>query len=178
MPHEGKKYLVDTDVLRSIHLRKDSEVIYDALKVAAMAGIVRTVHQVFDELESQLPPVYEILKPYQQTFQIAKDDQYSESVGGIIEVLGNEASYLWEQTGSKNPDPADPWLIAAARSLGFTVVTNEGPRMLTRIPAACRLPNIQVPCIRGPHFLLETGIVKEVKYETVEPASFFHKDQG
>lgn len=178
MPNEGKKYLLDTDVLRCVQLRKDSTAIYDALIVAAMAGIVRTVHQVMDELENQLPPVYDILKKYRSSFEIAKGDQYSKPVSDVIELLGNEASYLWPQTGGKNPDPADPWLIGSAKAFGYTVVTNESPRALTRIPAACRLPKLGVPCIRGPHFLLETGIVKDVKFETVEPASFFAGDQG
>jgi hypothetical protein len=92
--------------------------------------------------------------------------------------LGNNASYLWEQTGGRNPDPADPWIVAVAATYGHTVVTNESPRSPARIPAACKLPAIGCRCIRGPHFLLEVGIVTEIKYEFVDPAFFFEHGEG
>jgi hypothetical protein len=44
-------------------------------------------------------------------------------------------------------------------------------------PAACRLPKIGCRCIRGPHFLHEDGLVKEIKAEHIDPASFFNEGE-
>jgi hypothetical protein len=79
--------------------------------------------------------------------------------------------------GGKNPDPADPWIVAVATKYGYTVVTNESPRSTMRIPAACRLPKMGCRCIRGPHFLHEVGLVKEIKPEHIDPASFFNEGE-
>jgi len=169
-------YIIDTDVLVRIHVRKDSQTIYDALIAMAKAKRLRTVRQTFDELKRHVRQ-YELLQPHRDLFQIPADDQFHEDVGALIEILGNQAPYLWEQTGGKNPDPADPWIIAAAAKFGYTVVTNESPRSSTRIPAACKLAKIGCRCIRGPHFLHEVGLVKEIKPEHIEPAAFFNEGE-
>jgi hypothetical protein len=91
--------------------------------------------------------------------------------------LGNLAPYLADATGGKNPDPADPWIVAVAAANGYTVVTNESPRSPMRIPAACRLPTVNCRCIRGPHFLIEVGLVTEIKPEHIDPTFFFEEGQ-
>jgi hypothetical protein len=175
MAIEPHIYVIDVDVLARIHVRKDALAVYDGLIALAKDGTVRTVRQTFDELK-RFNPQHEILKPHRETFQIPAEDQFCEEVAGYIETLGNEASYLIEATGGKNPDPADPWIVAVAAAYGYTVVTNESPRSPMRIPAACRLPKIKCRCIRGPHFLVEIGLVKEIKPEHIDPAFFF--DEG
>jgi predicted nucleic acid-binding protein len=174
--NDGTIYLIDVDVLARIHVRKDSKEIYEALVGMAEAKTLRTVRQTFDELK-RFGSVNDILKAHRDEFQIPTEDQFNEDVSALIEVLGNEAAYLWAQTGGKNPDPADPWIVAVAAKHGYTVVTNERPRSTMRIPAACRLPKIDCRCIRGPHFLHEVGIVKEVKPEHIDPASFFNEGE-
>ena len=77
----------------------------------------------------------------------------------LIEYLGNNASCLWEQTGAKDPDPADPWLIAVAHTHGYTLVTNESRRSGNTLRAACRLPQIRCRCIHGLFFLYEAGLI-------------------
>jgi hypothetical protein len=176
MPNDRNIYLIDVDVLARIHVRKDSKGIYDALIGMAEKETLRTVRQTFDELK-RFGPVNDILKDHRDTFQISAEDQFHEDVSVLIEILGNEAPYLWEQTGGRNPDPADPWIVAVAAKYGFTVVTNESPRSVMRIPAACRLPKIGCRCIRGPHFLHEVGLVKEIKPEHIEPAAFFSEGE-
>lgn len=176
MSDDGHSYVIDVDVLVRIHVRKDSVQIYDGLIAMAHLGLLRTVRQTFDELKRH-GPQYEILKPHREIFQVATEDQFNGGTAELIEILGNEAGYLWEQTGGKNPDPADPWLIAVATILGYTVVTNESPRSIMRIPAACRLPSIGCRCIRGPHFLYEVGLVKEIKPEHIDPTYFFDDGQ-
>ena len=175
MANEEHVYVIDVDVLARIHVRKDSKEIYAALIGMAEAKKVRTVRQTFDELK-RFGPQFELLKTHRESFQIPTGDQFTEDISALIEILGNEADYLWEQTGGKNPDPADPWIVAVAARNGYTVVTNESPRSTMRIPAACRLPKINCRCIRGPHFLVEVGLVKQIKPEHIDPAYFF--DEG
>jgi hypothetical protein len=164
------------DVLARIHVRKDSTCIYDGIIDMAKANSIRTVRQTFDELK-RFGPQYDILKAHRNTFQISTGEQFHSDVSTLIEILGNEASYLWEQTGGKNPDPADPWIVAVAATYCYTVVTNESPRSTVRIPAACRLSKIGCRCIRGPHFLVEVGLVKEIKPEHIDPTYFFDEGQ-
>jgi hypothetical protein len=171
VPNNGQ-YLIDVDVLARIHVRKDSAEIYKALVVMAQLGVLRTVRQTFDELRP-FNPQYQLLKEEREAFQIPTAEQFDSRVAELIEELGNNAAYLWEQTGGKNPDPADPWLVAVAGAYGYTLVTNESPRSLKRIPAACRLPTINCRCIRGPHFLFEVGLVKDLKPEHIDLTYFF-----
>jgi hypothetical protein len=175
VPNDDQTYLIDVDVLARIHVRKDSQAIYDALIEMAAAKKLRTVRQTFDELK-MFGPQYALLKGHREAFQVPSEEQFHPDVSELIEYLGNEASYLWEQTGGKNPDPADPWLVAVATRYGYTIVTNESPRSPVRIPAACKLPKTGCRCIRGPHFLVEIGLVKEIKPEHIDPAYFF--DEG
>jgi hypothetical protein len=174
--NENGPYLIDTDVLALIFVRKDAQAIYDALIKMAEAEVLRTVRQTFDELK-RFGPQYDLLKPHREAFQIAAELQFNPAVSELIEVLGNEAGYLWEQTGGRNPDPADPWIVAVASAYGYTVVTNESPRSPLRIPAACKLPKCKSRCIRGPHFLVEVGLIKEIKPEYIEPAAFFSEGE-
>jgi hypothetical protein len=177
VPDDLKTYLIDVDVLARIHVRQDSAAIYDALIEMAQRGRLRTVRQTFDELK-QFGPQYALLKPHRETFQISIDKQFDPRVSAYIETLGNNAPYLWEQTGgAKNPDPADPWIVAVAATYRWTVVTNESPKSPVRIPAACKHPKIDCRCIRGPHFLVEVRIVTEVKPEHIDPALFFNEGE-
>jgi hypothetical protein len=175
--NNNHKYLIDVDVLARIHVRKDSKDIYDGIIAMAEAGRVKTVRQTFDELK-RFGKQFELLKKYRETFQILADAQFDPRVSAYIETLGNDpTTFLWEQTGGKNPDPADPWIVAVAATHGYTVVTNESPKSTVRIPAACRLPKINCRCIRGPHFLYEVDLVQEIKFEHIDPAYFFEDGQ-
>jgi len=172
VPDNDHTYVIDVDVLARIHTRKDSKEIYAGLVDLAGKGRLVTVRQTFDELK-KFGTVFDLLKGERNKFQIPAERQFTEQISRIIDRLGSEAPYLYEATGGKNPDPADPWIVAVATAYGYTVVTNERPRSTMRIPAACRLPSIGCRCIRGPHFLHEVGLVKEIKPEHIDPASFF-----
>ena len=137
---------------------------------------LRTVRQTFDELR-RFGEVYDRLKDHRPTFQVSVDLQFSAETQSVIETLGNQASYLWEQTGGRNPDPADPWMIAVSKVHNYTIVTNESPKKSKSIPAACRLPSIECRCIRGPHFLIEVGLVTTINPETIDPQFFFDESQ-
>jgi hypothetical protein len=75
-------------------------------------GRFQTVPQTFDELKRFGPP-YDILKNHREIFQISIDKQFDPRVSAYIETLGNEAPYLWKQTGGRNRDPADPWMAGS-----------------------------------------------------------------
>jgi glutaredoxin-related protein len=93
MLNDPKIYVIDVDVLARIHIRKDSKKIYDALIAMAQAGTLRTVRQTFDELK-RFGTVNAILKDHRENFQISAEEQFHEDVSALIEILGNEASYL------------------------------------------------------------------------------------
>lgn len=168
------RYLIDTDVLVRIRQRPESESIYKEVIEASNSGRVKTVRQVFDELK-RFKSVHSTLSPHRSKMLVKAEEQLCQEVQSVIEILGNSAPWLWEQTGGKNPDPADPWLIGVATVHSYTVVTNEGQQKMQRIPAACRQTGVGCRCISGPHFLLEIGIVKEIKPEHVSVEAFFGK---
>ena len=164
--------LIDTDVLAHIRSRSDSKEIYDGLIAIAERGQVKTVRQVFGELKKH-KEAYKILKPHEKSFILSTELQYSSHVQAKLEIVKKEAGHLWQQVGGKNPDPADPWLIAAASAHSYTLVTDESQASASKIPAACRLPSLSAKCISGPHFLIEVGLVVEIKPEHINPHAFF-----
>jgi hypothetical protein len=162
-------YLIDTDVLVAIRKKKDSADTYSRLIKMARDGDLKTVRQVFDELET-FGQFYQFLLKQKKHFLLSIDEQYSVKVQRQIEVVRKKANYLYEQTGSG--DPADPWLVAAS-SHKFVLVTNEKQESQTRIPAACRITELRCRCISGFHFLYEVGIVKTINPKHVSTAAFF-----
>jgi hypothetical protein len=163
-------YLIDTDVLVRIRNKRDSKAIYDHLIKMAADGDLKTVRQVFEELEN-FGKFFRFLFDHKSQFVLPIDKQYCTDVQNKIEILGNKAKYLWEQTGAK--DPADPWLVAAASTYKYTLVTNESQAGTKRIPAACNFPEMGCRCISGPHFLYEVGVVKTINPAHISAASFF-----
>ena len=73
--------------------------------------------------------------------------------------IAEDFSFLFDLTGSRNPDPADPWLIAAGKILGWTVITDERKTSTKKIPYVCRQQSLQVRCISGQEFFAEVGIL-------------------
>ena len=174
MSPEAYKYLLDTDVFVRICELKERQKVFDLIIKMAGAGRVSTIRQVFGELK-KWPIALGMIKPHRSIFEVKPEAQYTTEVQAIIDELGNKARWLWEPTATGNPDPADPWLIGIAKTRGYTVVTNEGQRKEKRIPAACRFPTIDCRCITGPHFLVEVGIVKDIKPEWIDTDAFFKK---
>ena len=170
--NSDKKYLIDTDVLVHIRLRKDSDAIYAGIEKAVKEGWLRTVKQVPDEVK-KWPKPYAKIAPFKSRFIVPASEQYCDTVKAMNELVLNLAPLLIAQVGGKNPDPADSWLIAVAKAQGYTLVTNENALSPVKIPAVCKLPQIKCPCISGPHFLLETGIVTEIKPEHISVHAFY-----
>ena len=123
-PPSGKRYLIDTDVLVHIRHRRDSERIYTELIEWAEQGVVKTVRQVFGELKIH-EPVHKRLAPHRTKFIVPTEEQFAPEVQNYLDIIGDDASFLYAVTGGKNPDPADPYLIAVAAVWRYTVVTDE-----------------------------------------------------
>lgn len=167
-------YLIDTNVLEHIRRHSDSDRIYREIGRLAQRGIVKTVEQVMGELNS-FGTTKAALEKHEVKLRLSNELQYHAAVSEKMELVKLHASFLWEQTGSK--DPADPWLVAVGAALTYTVVTDEGTTSPRKIPAACANPALNVRCISGPHFLIETGIVTEINPAHLDPNKFWEIDQ-
>jgi hypothetical protein len=160
-------------VLAHVRGRSDSSTIYAELSQRAQAGTLKTVRQVFGELKKH-KAAHAVLSVQEKHFVLSTGLQLCSEVAEKLELVAKGAGHLWAATGGKNPDPADPWLVAVAAAHGYILVTDESPQSPMKIPAACRLPGIAVTCISGPHYLIAAGIVKEMKPEHIDPHRFFN----
>lgn len=120
-----------------------------------MAGTVGTVEQVYDELR-RWPEIQGRFTPVKKQFLI---EQYTPEISALVGQIAEDFEFLFDLTGTRNPDPADPWLIASAKILGWTLVTDERKTSTKKIPYVCRQQSLQVRCISGPEFYKEVGIV-------------------
>jgi len=163
-------YLIDADVLIAIRKKKDSQKIYDHLIGMAEDGDLKTVRQVFVEIERH-GSFFKFLLDRKAKFVLPVEQQYCSGVQKKLDFVGNKANYLNEQTGSK--DRADPWLVAVAAFHKFTLVTNESQSSTRRIPAACKIPELYCRCISGPHFLYEVKLVQRIDPAHISVQAFF-----
>jgi Domain of unknown function (DUF4411) len=148
-------YLIDCDAIAHLDGVAHCDTVLRGLKQLVAAGILKTVEQVYDELR-RWPHLQEQFKPIKKQFLI--DDQHASSVASLVGQIAEDFEFLFDQSGTRNPDPADPWLIAAGKVLGWTVITDERKASTRKIPYVCRQQSIQVRCINGPEFFEETGI--------------------
>lgn len=82
-----------------------------------------------------------------------KVDQWHPDVLSFVGYISDSFEFLYDLSGEKNPDPADPWLIGCASVFGHVLVTDERPNSPKKIPFVCRQQNIGVNCINGPEML-------------------------
>ena len=97
-----------------------------------------------------------MFRPYKKVFIIR--NQYIADIANTVGQISEDFPFLYHLTGVRNPDPADPWLIAAAKVLGWTVVTDERQASTKKIPYVCRQQSVQVRCICRQDFFQEIGI--------------------
>jgi hypothetical protein len=161
MPESKRKleYLVDTSVLVNIRdVHGDSAEVWLAVRNGITAGRVRTIRQVWDELESRWPDIANRLKGYKKQFVLSDDQTYTAGVVAEVGFLNLNHRRLWSVMGGRNP--ADPLLIGVAKDLGVIVVTDErssGPKHQRRIPFVCAQRN--VGCTDRIDFLRKLGCV-------------------
>lgn len=148
-------YLIDCDAIAHCEGRPDCDAVLNGLVAAAEGGTLKTVHQVYDELR-RWPDIQSRFTPIRKQFFV--EDQYRTEIASLVGQISDDFPFLYDLTGLKNPDPADPWLIASAKVLGWTVVTDERSTSIKKIPYVCRQQSLQVRCINGPTFFSEVGI--------------------
>lgn len=163
-------YLLDTNVLSSISRHPDVDELLAGIFELAIAGQVKTIRQVFRELE-KYKIAFDKIKDHKPNLLIPTAEQMDKKVKALIEVVQDEAPYLSDPTGAI--DAADPWLVAVAKAHGYTLVTDEKPNSPIKIPAACQNPLLKCRCIQSPHFLFETKLISEIKPEHVSPELFY-----
>ncbi len=148
-------YLIDCDAIAHCEARPDCGRVLKGLIAAVQKDQLKTVEQVFDELR-RWPKIQGLFKPIKKTFLIS---QYTNEIAVFVGQIAEDFPFLFDLTGSRNPDPADPWLIAASKILGWTLVTDERQKSTKKIPYVCRQQSVQVRCIGGNDFFKEIGIV-------------------
>jgi hypothetical protein len=151
------EYVIDTSVLVNIRdVHNDSAEIWLNFTNAIVANRVKTVRQVWDELESRFSDITARLRGYKKQFVLPDDVTYAAAVVAEVRNLNRNHSNLWNPVGGRNP--ADPLLIAVARDLNVIVVTDEkrqGPGFQRRIPYVCTQRN--VGCTDRLDFLRKIG---------------------
>jgi Domain of unknown function (DUF4411) len=145
-------YLIDCDAIAHLDDAAHCGTVLAGLKTLIAFGTLRTVEQVYDELR-RWPNLQEQFKPIKKQFLI--DDQHVPTIASLVGQIAEDFEFLFDQS---NPDPADPWLIAAAKVLGWTVITDERKTSTRKMPYVCRQQSINVRCISGPEFFQEAGI--------------------
>ncbi|WP_409567551.1 DUF4411 family protein [Methylobacterium sp. J-030] len=149
-------YLIDTDAIVHASLRPDAETILCGIEHQIDCDKLKTVEQVLDELR-RWPDLRSRLVRRKSKFVIK--NQYGPGIAAIAGSISDDFEFLFDMSGSRNPDPADPWLIAAAKHHGWCVITDERQASTKKIPYVCRQQSLLVRCIDGPSFFAEVGIV-------------------
>lgn len=159
MPESKSKleFLVDTSVLVNIRdVHGDSREIWLAITNAIVAGRVKTILQVWEELESRFSDIADRLRGYKREFVLPDDKTYTAGVIAEVRALNQSHRKLWNPMGGRNP--ADPFLIGVAKDLNTVVVTDEkrqGAGFQRRIPFVCTQRN--VGCTDRLDFLRKLG---------------------
>lgn len=148
-------YLIDCDAIAHLDGASHCDAVLTGLKQLISVDRLKTVEQVYDELR-RWPHIQEQFKPIKKRFLI--DDQHATAIASLVGQIAEDFEFLFDQSGSRNPDPADPWLIAAGKVLGWTVITDERKTSTRKIPYVCRQQSISVRCINGPEFFAEVGL--------------------
>jgi hypothetical protein len=142
-------YIIDTDAIVHLADRPDGVQIYASLIQQVRDGDLYTVEQVFGELRTW-PDIRARFMPVKKVMCLS---QYTPEIMATVGYISETFDFLYDLSGSHNPDPADPWLIAAAKHLGYCLVTDERRRSVKKIPFVCRQQGVDVDCINGPEFI-------------------------
>jgi pentatricopeptide repeat protein len=108
------------------------------LESLAKRGRLRVAEQVFDEMEKGEEDDLERLQALDERCIVRITPELGIRAGRIA------SRFQGMSKPRKNPDKADPWVIAAAMEMNLTVVTEERPGSKS-IPTACK--NLGVDCI-------------------------------
>lgn len=147
-------YLIDCDAIAHLDGAAHCGTVLRGFKQLIADGTLKTVEQVYDELR-RWPHLQSQFTPIKKQFLA---EQYTPEIAAVVGQIADDFPFLFDLTGTRNPDPADPWLIAVGRIMGWTVITDERKTSTRRIPYVCRQQSVNVRCINGPEFFAEVGI--------------------
>ena len=147
-------FIIDTDALVHISNRSDGDAIYQQLIPHCQSGNILTVTQVFGELK-RFEEVRSLFWPIRNFMMV---DQDHIDVMTFVGYLADSFEFLYDLSGAKNRDPADPWLIACAKVHNHVLITDERQASTKKIPYICRQQNVDVECYDGPEMLRLLGI--------------------
>lgn len=149
--------MIDTSVLVNFEAQYgDSGNAWATLITEISEGRLKTVRHVWEELRSKFPKIYRRLKPHRKQLLIPDAELYSEAAVAELQQIQLHHDSLINELGTGNP--ADPFVIAAAKVTGTIVVTDEkavGRGHKSCIPYVCRARN--VACIPGSEYLKTLG---------------------
>lgn len=157
-------YLFDCDELTNFFQRNDFNELWNDFVGMVEAGKIRTLDQVFCELE-KFPPVYAKYKALRSKMRLTPEEQYDKLVTDRMSSIEIITPKLINFMGRIGPcDPADPWLVAVAAEKRWRLVSHEkrkGDGISKSIFTACKA--LGVKCISLNQFLEETGLIVESK---------------
>lgn len=140
----GGLHLIDTCVLVNVRdVYKNSPKVWDALIDQIECDNLKSVRHVLEELERRWPDIYKRVKPFKKSILMPDSDLYAADViAEIREIQKHHPGLINPLTGN---NPADPFLIAVAKSHLAIVVTDEkskGPGYKSKIPFVCTNRNV------------------------------------
>ena len=137
---------------------KNSPKVWDALAAQIECDNLKSVRHVLEELERRWPDIYKRVKPFKKGILMPDSDLYAADVIAEIREIQKHHPGLINPLAGGNP--ADPFLIAVAKSHLGVVITDEkskGPGYKSRIPFVCT--NRNVGWIPGNGYLKGLGCV-------------------
>jgi hypothetical protein len=141
-----KMYLLDSNIFIEAQNRYYANDIcpgfWDWLDDANRRGLVASIGEVYEELSDRTDPLAQWIRERRDSgwFLDVADDQTQTSFAEIIQHIESIERYT---RPNKNQflDGADPWLIARARTMGWSVATHEQfneHSTRVKIPNVCR----------------------------------------
>jgi predicted nucleic acid-binding protein len=149
------KYVFDTNIFINLKNRYPSDIfvsLWEQIELLMKDGIIISSDEVIDEIKRGDDDLEEWANTRRNSFYPS-----NEPIQIIVrEILGQFSGLV---TSPKKPNAADPFLIALAKEMVCTVVTEEnrgGTDLNPKIPYICEHYNI--PCIKFVEFLRENNI--------------------
>jgi hypothetical protein len=137
-------HLINTCVLVNIRdVHKNSSKVWDSVASQIENENLKSVRHVLDEVERRWPDIFNKLKPFKKKMLIPDADLYAADVIAEIREIQRLHPGLINPLAGGNP--ADPFLIAVAKSKAAVVITDEkstGHHHKFKIPFVCTNRNV------------------------------------
>jgi hypothetical protein len=139
--------------------------IWSHIETMISSNELKTVSQVWSELEFNDPASYQRLNPIHEKFLIPIEP---EADSYVLQLIFKYPSLINYRRGSYTRPPADPYLIYYAKKYGVPIITDEKPlaertgdrktRWL-KIPDICAAEGMKDQCVSLEKFLKTEGII-------------------